>query len=41
LESIKKQKNSKDISLINRDPDATMAFVATVDKFLIEYENEK
>jgi hypothetical protein len=41
LESMEKKKNSKNTNLINRDPDAAMAFVATVDRFLTEYENNK
>jgi hypothetical protein len=40
LESMQKKKDSKNTNLINRDPDAAMAFVATVDRFLTEYEQE-
>jgi hypothetical protein len=40
LETMKKRKDSKNTNLINRDPDAAVAFVATVDRFLTAYENE-
>jgi len=35
-----KKKKNENASLINRDPDAAMAFVATVDCCLTEYEKE-
>lgn len=41
IETMKQKKHSRNSNLINRDPDAAMAFVATVDRFLTEYENEK
>jgi Ecdysteroid kinase-like family len=38
LEGMKQKKTSRNINLINRDPDAAIAFVEKVDRFLTEYE---
>lgn len=40
VESMLKKTNSENTSLINRNPDAAMAFVATVEHCLTEYEKE-